>query len=241
MEVAMQDTWTEILISSAREVAYRLASIAPRLLAALTLALAAWAVAAVLRRLTVRFLQALDLDGRCARQGVTATLARAGIRRPPSEIVGRLVFWIVLVIGLLMVIEALEVPAASGFAPVVIKFLPSLLVAVLVLIIGWLLANFLAQALLIFIVNAQLGGGPLLAGALRWLIILFAASVALTQLGIAREMVLLVFGILFGGTVFGLALAFGLGGRSLAAAALENWLGKRRQRDTDRSDRISHV
>ena len=237
----MQDAWTEILISSAREVTSRLASIAPRLLAALTLALAAWAVAAVLRRLTVRLLQALDLDGRCARQGVTAALARAGIRRPPSEMVGRLVFWIVLVIGLLMVIEALEVPAAAGLAPVVIKFLPSLLIAVLVLIIGWLLANFLAQALLIFIVNAQLGGGPLLAGALRWLIILFAASVALTQLGIAREMVLLVFGILFGGTVFGLALAFGLGGRELAAAALESWLGQRKQRDADRSDRISHV
>jgi hypothetical protein len=172
---------------------------------------------------------------------VTATLARAGIRRPPSEMVGRLVFWIVLVIGLLMVIEALEVPAAAGLAPVVIKFLPSLLVAVLVLIIGWLLANFLAQALLIFIVNAQLGGGPLLAGALRWLIIIFAASVALTQLGIAREMVLLVFGILFGGAVFGLALAFGLGGRALAGAALESWLGKKKQRDADRSDRISHV
>jgi len=237
----MQDAWTEILISSAREVTSRLASIAPRLLAAVTLALAAWAVAAVLRRLTVRLLQALDLDGRCARQGVTAALARSGIRRPPSEMVGRLVFWIVLVIGLLMVIEALEVPAAAGLAPVVIKFLPSLLIAVLVLIIGWLLANFLAQALLIFIVNAQLGGGPLLAGALRWLIILFAASVALTQLGIAREMVLLVFGILFGGTVFGLALAFGLGGRALAAAALESWLGQRKRRDADRSDRISHV
>jgi len=236
----MQDAWTGILITSAREVAYRLAGIAPRLLAALTLALAAWLVAAVLRRLTVRFSQAVDLDGRCSRQGVSATLARAGIRRPPSEMVGRLVFWVVLVIGLLMVIEALEVPAAAGLAPVVIKFLPSLLVAVLVMIIGWLLANFLAQAVLIFIVNAQLGGGPVLAGALRWLILLFAASVALTQVGIAREMVLLVFGILFGGTVLGLALAFGLGGRELAAEALESWLGKRKP-DADRSDRVSHV
>ena len=236
----MQDAWTGILITSAREVAHRLASIAPRLLAALTLALAGWAVAAVLRRLTVRFLQAVDLDGRCARQGVTATLGRAGIRRLPSEMVGRFVFWIVLVIGLLMVIEALEVPAAAGLAPVVIKFLPSLLVAVLVMIIGWLLANFLAQAVLIFIVNAQLGGGPLVAGALRWLILLFAASVALTQLGIAREMVLLVFGILFGGAVLGLALAFGLGGRQLAAEALEGWLRKRK-RDTDRPDGVSHL
>jgi hypothetical protein len=97
----------------------------------------------------------------------------------------------------------------------------------LVMIIGWLLANFLAEAVLIFIVNAQLGGGRVLAGALRWLVLLFAASVALTQIGIAREMVLLAFGILFGGTVLGLALAFGLGGRKLAEEALESWLRKR--------------
>jgi hypothetical protein len=235
----MQHEWTDILISSAREVAYRLASVAPRLLAALTLALVGWAVAAGVRRLTIRCLQAVDLDGRCARQGVTATLGRAGIRWPPSVMVGRLAFWVVLVIGLLMAIEALEVPAAAGLAPVVIKFLPSLLVALLVMIIGWLLANFLAQALLIFVVNAQLAGGPVLAGALRWLILLFAASVALTQLGIAREMVLLVFGILFGGTVLALALAFGLGGRTLAAKALESWLGTRGE--ADRSDRMSHL
>jgi len=236
----MQDAWAGILIASFREVAYRLASIAPRLLAALTLALAGWALAVVVRRLTVRLLQVVDLDGRCARQGVTATLGRAGIRRSPSQLIGRLVFLVIFAIGLLMAIEALEVPAAVGLAPVVIKFLPNVLIAALVMIIGWLLANFLAEALLIFIVNAQLAGGPVMAGALRWLVLLFTASVALTQLGIAREMVLLVFGILFGGTVLGLALAFGLGGRQLAEEALESWLRKR-ERNADGSDGVSHL
>jgi len=236
----MPDAWAGILVTSFREVVSRLASIAPRLLAALTLVLAGWAVAALVRRLTVRLLQAVDLDGRCARQGVTATLGRAGIRLSPSQVVGRLVFFVIFAVGLLMAIEALEVPAAVGLAPVVIRFLPNVLIAVLVMIIGWLLANFLAEALLIFIVNAQRAGGPVMAGALRWLVLLFAISVALTQLGIAREMVLLVFGILFGGTVLGLALAFGLGGRHLAAEALESWFRKR-ERDADGSDGISHV
>ena len=236
----MQDAWAGILIASFREVAYRLASIAPRLLAALTLALAGWALAVVVRRLTVRLLQVVDLDGRCARQGVTATLGRAGIRRSPSQLIGRLVFLVIFAIGLLMAIEALEVPAAVGLAPVVIKFLPNVLIAALVMTIGWLLANFLAEALLIFIVNAQLAGGPVMAGALRWLVLLFTASVALTQLGIAREMVLLVFGILFGGTVLGLALAFGLGGRGLAQEVLESWLRKR-ERNADGSDGVSHL
>jgi len=163
------------------------------------------------------------------RWGITASLGRTGVRRPPSELVGEVVFWVIFLIGLLMAIEALEVPAAVGLAPAIIRFLPNLLIAILVMVIGWLLANFLAQALLISIVNAQRSGGPVLAASVRWLVLLFAASVALTQLGIAREMILLVFGIAFGGATLALALAFGLGGRDLARGALESWLRKREE------------
>jgi hypothetical protein len=234
----MQDSWADILIKSFREVASRLAGFAPRVLAVLTLVLAGWIVAAAARRLVIRILRAADIDGRAARWGVTATLARTGIRRLPTELVGQLVFWLIFLIGMLMAIEALEVPAAVGLAPVVIRFLPNLLVAIFVMVVGWLVANFLAQALLIFIVNAQLTGGPALAGVVRWLVILFAASAALTQLGIAREMILLVVGIVFGGTTLALALAFGLGGRHLARNALEGWFQKRADRERDD---ISHL
>ena len=232
----MHDSWADILVRSFREVALRLATYAPRVLAVLTLVLAGWIVAAVLRTLALRLLRGADFDGRAQRWGITLT--RTGIRRTPSEIVGQLVFWLIFLVALLMAIEALEVPAAAGLAPVVIRFLPNLLIAIFVMVIGWLLANFLAQALLIFIVNAQLTGGPALAGALRWLVIVFAGSVALTQLGIAREMILLVFGILFGGTTLALALAFGLGGRHVARRTLEAWL---RQRDEQGPDDISHL
>ena len=234
----MQDQWADIVITSFREVAYRLAAFTPRLLAVVTLVLAGWILAAVARRLAVRILRAADVDGRAARWGVTSTLRHTGLRRLPSDLGGQLVFWLIFLIGLLMAIEALEVPAAVGLAPVVMRFLPNFLIAMFVMIIGWLLANFLAQALLIFVVNAGLRGGPLLAGGLRWLILLFAGSVALTQIGIAREMILLVFGIAFGGLTLALALAFGFGGRHLARQALESWLERRQDR---RHPDMSHL
>src|SRR5215470_13103 len=168
----MADSWTDILVKSFREVAARLAGYAPRVLAVLTLVLAGWIVAAVIRRFAIRILRAADLDGRSQRWGLTTTLRRTGLRRSPSELVGEVIFWVIFLIGLLMAIEALEVPAAVGLAPVIIRFL----------------ANLLAQALLIFIVNARLSGGPALAAGVRWLVILFSIGVALTQLGIAREM-----------------------------------------------------
>jgi hypothetical protein len=233
----MREAWTDILMTSLREVAHRLALVAPRLLATVTLILVGWVMAAVARRLTVRILQAADLDGRCRRWGLTATLSRSGVRQPPTVLVGRLIFWTIFLVALLMGIEALEMPATAGLVAVVLRFLPNLIVAVLVMAIGWLLANFLGQAALIGAVNAQVAGAPLFAGAVRWLVLVFAGGAALTQLGIAREMVLLAFGIAFGGTVLALALAFGLGGKELAREILESRL---RKQDVDR-DPMTHL
>ena len=235
----MREGWTDITFAAFREVAQRLAGLAPRVLAALTLILAGWAVAAFARRAGLRLLRAVDLDGRCARWGITAALARTGVRASPSGLLAGLAFWILFWIGALMAIEALEVPATTGLVAAVVRWVPNLLVAVLVLGTGWIAAHFLGQAVLIFAVNAQLAGGRVLAGAVRWLVFVFAGSVALTQLDIAREMVLLAFGIAFGGMVLALALAFGLGGRDLARQAIEAWLVAREDEET--SDHLTHL
>ena len=68
-------------------------------------------------------------------------------------------------------------------------------------------------SVLIAAVNAQVAGATLLATVVRWLVLTVAGAVALTEVGVAREMVLLVFGIAFGGAVLALSLAFGLGAR----------------------------
>ncbi len=233
----MREAWADVLMTSFREVVQRLALVTPRLLALLALVLAGWLVAALARRLTVRILRAADFDGRCGRWGLTATLARGGMRQSPAALVGRLVFWTMFLVALLMGIEALEMPATAGLVAVLLRFLPNLIVAALVMVAGWVLANFLAQAALIGAVNAQVAGAPLIAAAVRWLVLVFAGSAALTQLGIAREMVLLTFGIAFGGTVLALALAFGLGGKELAREILESRLRKQ----GEERDRLDHL
>ncbi len=233
----MRDTWSDVLVTSFRDVVERLAHVAPRLLAMVAVILLGWAVAAIARRLTIRVSRIADLDARCARWGLTASLSRSGIGQPPSQVIGQLIYWTILFVALLTSVEALEMPATAGLAAGVVRFLPNLIIAVLVWMAGWLLANFMAQAVLIAAVNAQVAQAPLLAGAVRWLVLIFAGAAALTQLGIAREMVLLTFGIAFGGTILALALAFGLGGKELAREILESRL---RRQDKD-DDHLTHV
>ena len=233
----MQDAWSDVLVTSFRDVVERLAHVTPRLLAMVVVILLGWAVAAIVRRLTVRVFRMADVDARCARWGLTASLSRSGIGQPPSQVIGQLVFWTIFFVAILTSVEALEMPATAGMAAGVVRFLPNLVIAVLVWMVGWLLANFMAQAVLIAAVNAQIALAPLIAGAVRWLVLVFAGAAALTQLGIAREMVLLTFGIAFGGTVLALALAFGLGGKELAREILESRI---RKREGD-NDHLTHV
>ena len=233
----MRETWTEILVTSFQEVMRRLAQVTPQILAMLALIVLGLTVGAAARRLAARVLQAVDFDRRCARWGLTAALTRAGFRESPTLLTGRLIFWMIFLVALLMGIQALEMPATAGLVGMALRFLPDLIVAALVMVTGWVLANFLSQAALIGAVNAQVAGAPLIAGAVRWIVLVFAGAAALTQLGIAREMVLLAFGIAFGGTVLALALAFGLGGKDLAREILESRL---RKHDED-TDRLTHV
>ena len=234
----MQQQWSDIVLDAIRDVGHRILFVTPRLLAALTLILLGWIVAALVRRVTIRVLAAADLDVRCARWGLTGVLGRGGHRPSPTELLGRLVYWAIFLVGLLMAVEALEMPGTRGAVGAVLAFLPHVIVAVLVVVGGWMLAQFLAQAVLIAAVNAQVAGASLLATAVRWLVLTVAAAVALTELGVAREMVLLVFGIAFGGAVLALSLAFGLGARELARQALESYLTRARQ---DRGEPVSHV
>ena len=233
----MQDAWSDVLVTSFRDMVERLAHVAPRLLAMVVVILIGWAAAAIVRRLTVRVFRMADLDARCARWGLTASLSRSGIGQPPSQVIGQLVFWTIFFVAILTSVEALEMPATAGMAAGVVRFLPNLVIAILVWMVGWLLANFMAQTVLIAAVNAQVALAPLIAGAVRWLVLIFAGAAALTQLGIAREMVLLTFGIAFGGSVLALALAFGLGGKELAREILESRLRKQDKED----DHLTHV
>ena len=150
-----------------------------------------------------------------------------------------MVFWGIFMIFATMGIDALAIPGAAGATSMVLRLLPRLLSALLILVVGWLAANFVAQAVLVAGVNAGLLRARLLARAVRWLILLFIFATALTEIGIGRDMVLIAFGITFGGLVLALALAFGFGGRHLAREILEQ--GQRREREPAGQDGITHL
>ena len=235
----MADFWRDLVLTAIHNMTATLGTVLPSILAMLTLVALGALLGWIAGTLVTRLAHALGLDQRSRTWGLTSALARAGIYRPPSQVLRLVAFWGIFVIFATMGIDALAIPGAPGATGMLMRFLPRFLSALLILVVGWLAANFLAQATLIAAVNAGVLQARLLARTTRWVVLLFAVATALVEIGIGRDMVLIAFGVLFGGLVLALALAFGLGGRQLAREILER--GRRREREPASQDTITHL
>jgi len=181
-----------------------------------------------------RALSSLDFDRRAEFLGMS--LNEWTPSRSASTFVASVAYWTVLMVGLLLGLTALDAALPSQFAVSVLEYVPHLVAALAILIVGGIAARFLSRAVLIGAVNMGLQHARLGALVVKWLVLIVAAAMALDHIGIGRTVLLLAFGILFGGAVFALALAVGLGARDAVSRALD-----RQVRTTDHDDRLHHV
>ncbi|MDZ4732549.1 MAG: hypothetical protein SGJ16_03050 [Nitrospirota bacterium] len=233
----MNDVWGEAMVEAFRDMMKRVGLVLPKLLALLSFILLGVIVGLAIKAVLQRLLKAVRLDVLSEKWGLQAALAKAGFKQPLSQVVGRLAFWTVFVLFVFMGVDALDLPATAGLMGKILGFLPSVVAAGFLLLVGVLLGNFFAEATLIATVNAQIQEARFIANFVRWGIFLLTAAMVLTQLGIAKEIVVAAFSILFGGVVLALSIAVGLGGRNIARDMLE----RRWRKDKEDGDDVTHL
>jgi hypothetical protein len=220
----MAQMWTEMMWATLQTLQARLVAVLPGVLAALTFVATGFVIAWLASRLLTRLGRAMRFDRRAESWGLAGALGRAGIQRSPLQALAATLFWGIVLVFATLAVDALAIPGAGRMTDFVFNWLPSAVGAALILLVGWLVANFIGQGVLIAAVNAGVPEARYLARAARWGVLLFATATAMTHLGIAKEMVLVAFGITFGGLILALAIAFGLGGRGVAREILERRL-----------------
>jgi hypothetical protein len=211
-----QQALTESMSRLLSQVASLLPGIVALIVALLISALAAWVIAIGLRR----SLTGIHFDERASRWGF-ASPVEWSTAKSPTLLVTRIVFWLIILFGFLVGIASFDATLTSQLAHSVFAYLANVLGAVVVLLAGNIIARFLARSVLIGGVNMNLQYTRLLAVGVKWLVNVLAVAMALEQLKIGAGIVNLAFGILFGGIVFALALAVGLGSKELVSRSLE--------------------
>ena len=163
------------------------------------------------------------------RSGFGGFVANTGVTTDAAGFVALIAKWFIRLIALVVAFDALGLPAVSDVLRLLLLWLPNVVVAVAVLIIGGLAASALAGLVRGATAKADLGNPDLLANIARVAVWAFAIVVAVNQLGIARELVNTLFAATVGALALAAGLAFGLGGRETAAEIWRDWYDRSRR------------
>jgi len=215
--------WQQVeqaLSQSTTRVLSQIASLLPGIVALILAVLISLALGAILASILQRSLNSIDFDERVLRWGFQS-IADWSPGKSPTLLVARVAAWTVIFTGFLIGVSAFDLTLTSALVLRFLEYLPNVLIAVVVLLVGSLIARFLARSVLIGAVNMNLQYARLLSAGVRWMVMVLAVAMALEHLAIGGGIIRLAFGILFGGIVFALALAVGLGSKELVTRSLE--------------------
>jgi hypothetical protein len=213
--------WETLIVEPVRTMLSKIMGFLPTLLGALIILIVGWIIAKLIRQLIDKFLQIVRFDVLADKTGISEVLRKGDLKISAREVVSTLVYWLIIIMVLIMTVDALGLPKASDVLTALFGYIPNVIAALLVIVVAIFLASFVSGIVHTAAGNAKMPRPELLAGISRWTIIVFAATIALTELGIAPLLVTTTFNIVLGGIVLALALAFGLGAKDAVAKWLE--------------------
>ncbi len=220
----MRTFWEQAVLGPLRELGQQAVASLSSLMGILILILLGLILGWLAKEITYRLLRVLRFDRLCDRIGVGHIVERTGLARSSSYLAGQIVQGLIILTALLAGLNALGTPLTRNLVERFFVYLPHLLAAFLVLVVGALVSRFLGRSVLIAAVNANLPSARWLAGMTRFFVIALTAVAALDELGISRTTIIVTFAILFGGVVAAAAIAVGLGTRELVREFLESQL-----------------
>jgi len=213
--------WGNLIAEPVRQMLTTILAYLPILLGALVILIVGWLIAKTIRGIINWLLKVVRFDTLADKAGISEILRKGDLKITAREVLSGVVYWLIIIMVLVMAVDALGLPKASDVLASLFAYVPNVIAALLVLVVAMFLASFVSGIVRTAAGNANLPKPQLLAGICQWAIIIFAATIALEQLGIAPLLVTATFNIILGGIVLALALAFGLGGKDAAAKYLE--------------------
>lgn len=214
------DPWTQSLVTAMSSVWAPIAGFIPRLFGALVVVLLGFVVAKLLDTLLSKLLAKVGLDRLMSGTGLTKMLSRVGIQVPVSTLIGKIVYWFVLLIFLVSAAESLGLDRVSATLDVLALYLPKVLGAAAIMLAGVLLAQLLSG----IVRGAAEGVGLDYAAGLgriaQGLVIIISISVAIGQLEVKTDLLNNVIAIVLISVGLAIALALGLGSREIAGQIL---------------------
>jgi hypothetical protein len=230
----MVQNWGQAILNALSNALNLVLTFIPRLFGFVVILLVGWLIATLVSKALTLLLRKVGFDRISERIGLNRFEQRMGVKMDSAGILGKIVYWFILLIFLVPAADALGVPAVSNILNQLVAYIPNVFVAILVLFLGALAGTVVADLVRGAAASAKVGNPNLFANLARYAIIGFAVLIALEQLQIAPALLNELFGALVAAVAIAFGLAFGLGGQETA----RKWLNRGESSVSDAASKL---
>ena len=209
-------SWQVVLLEPARTVLSQISQFVVNGLLVIVILIIGWLLSRIIRTVVSKALKLIKVDALAERIELDKLLGKGGLNYSLSDLVGVICYWLALLITFMVAINAIGITIAADLLREVILYIPNVIAALFILILGMFVSTILKDIVQTAASNAGLSQGKLLAQIVETIVILFAVLIGLEQLNIGIVVTQMTISIIMGSVGLGLALAFGLGCKDIA-------------------------
>lgn len=185
-----------------------------------------WLAAKLIETIVARVLKAIRLDAASDKAGISNILAQGDIKLTLSELLGAIIYWLIMLVVMVTALNALNLTVAADLLSRLVEYVPNIIIAIFVLVLGSFLASFVATIVRTAASNAGIERAKLLGQITQTVLIVFAVIIAIEQLRIATALIALAVNVILASIGLAIALAFGLGCKEIAGKFISDVVNK---------------
>lgn len=214
--------WYSVTIQALQNLWQAFLSFVPVLIGAIIVFVIGWFISIGAGKVITEVLKKLRFNQIFEKGGWKGALEKAEIKVDASGFIGAIVKWVLVIVFLLAAVEILGLGQLAGFLGEVLTYLPNVIVAALIFVVTVIVVDIVEKVVRVAVESIKVGYGQMVSAVIKWSIWIFAIIMILYQLGIGRPFMETLFTGLVAMLVISLGIAFGLGGKEVAAEILQD-------------------
>lgn len=214
--------WYEVTAEAFESFWLGFLSFLPSLLGALIVLIIGWFFAIAIGKIVTGLLHKFNFNAFFENEKWKEAIDEAEVRVNPSDFIGSLVKWILVIVVIWMTVDILGLKGIADFMGEVVAYLPNVIVSAIIFVVAVMIADFLSKIVMTTTKKAGFSYSKLTGTIVKGAIWVFAIFAILIELGIAQEMIIAIFYGLVALVALAGGLSFGLGGKDAAAHVIDN-------------------
>jgi len=218
----MVSDWYLVTIQALQNLWQGFLNFIPVLIGAIIVFVIGWFISVGIGKLVTEILKRVKFNQIFEKGSWKGVLERAEIKVDAAGFIGAIVKWVLVIVFLLAAVEILGFVQFAGFLKSVLNYLPNVIVAALIFVVTVIVVDIVEKVVRAAVESIKVGYGQMVSMVIKWSIWVFAIIMILYQLGIGRPFMETLFTGLVAMLVISFGIAFGLGGKDVAAEILQD-------------------